>query len=40
MEGQKRIPPPPIKVASEKKYKVEKILDRRERRGKSKYLVR
>ena len=40
VEGQKKILPPPIKVASEKKYEVEKILDRRERRGKPKYLVR
>ena len=40
VEGQKKIPLSPIKVASEKKYKVEKILDRRKRRGKPKYLVR
>jgi len=40
IEGQKKIPPPPIEVAGEKKHKVEKILDRRERRGKPNYLVR
>ena len=40
VEGQKKIPPPPIEVAGEKEYKVEKILDRHERRGKTKYLVK
>jgi len=40
VEGQKKIPLSSIKVASEKEYKVEKILDRQERRGKLKYLVR
>ena len=40
VEGQKKIPPPSIEVAGEKKHEVEKILDRRERRGKLKYLVR
>ena len=40
VEGQKKIPPPPIEVAGEKKHEVKKILDRRERRGKLKYLVR
>jgi len=40
VEGQKKIPLPPIEVASEKEYKVEKILDRREKRGKPKYLIR
>ena len=40
VEGQKKIPPPPVKVASEKKYKIEEILDRQERRGKTKYLVK
>jgi len=40
VEGQKKIPPPFIEVAGEKEYEVEKILDRRERRGKLKYLVR
>jgi len=40
IEGQKKIPLPPIEIAGEKEYEVEKILDRRERRGKPKYLVR
>ena len=40
IEGQKKISVSSIKVASEKEYEVEKILDRRERRGKLKYLVR
>ena len=40
VEGQKKIPPPPIEVAGEKEYKVEKILDRHERRRKTKYLVK
>ena len=40
IEGQKKIPLPPIKVASEKEYEVEEILDRQERRGKMKYLVK
>ena len=40
VEGQKKIPPPPVKVAGEKEYEVEKILDRQERRGKIKYLVK
>ena len=40
VEGKKKIPLPSIEVASEKKYEVEKILDRRERREKLKYLVR
>jgi len=40
VEGQKKIPPPPIKVAGEKEYEVEEILDRQERRGKTKYLVK
>jgi len=39
-EGQKKIPLPPIEIASEKEHEVEKILDRQERRGKPKYLVR
>jgi len=34
VKGQKRIPPPPVKVAGEKEYEVEEILDRQERRGK------
>jgi len=40
VEGQKKIPPPPVEVAGEKEYEVEKILDRQERRGKTKYLVK
>ena len=40
IEGQKKIPLPPIEVDSEKEYEVEKILDRQERRGKTKYLVK
>ena len=28
VEGQKKIPPPPVEVASEKEYEVEEILDR------------
>ena len=34
VEGQKKIPPPPVEVAGEKEYEVEEILDRQERRGK------
>jgi len=40
IKGQKKILPPSIKVASDKEHEVEKILDKRERRGKPKYLVR
>ena len=40
VEGQKKIPLPPIKVASEKEYEVEEILDRQERRNRMKYLVK
>jgi len=40
VEGQKKIPPPPVEVAGEKEYEVEEILDRQERRGKTKYLVK
>ena len=40
VEEQKKILLPPIEVASKKKHEVKKILYRRERRGKSKYLVR
>ena len=40
IEEQKKIPPPPIEVASEKEYVVEEILDRQERRGKMKYLMK
>ena len=40
VEGQKKIPPPPIEIAGEKEYEVEEILDRQERREKTKYLVK
>ena len=40
VEGQKKIPPPPVEVAGEKEYEVEEILDRQEKRGKTKHLVK
>ena len=40
VEEQKKIPLPPVEVASKKEYKVEEILDRQERRDKMKYLVK
>jgi len=40
VEGQKKISLSPVKVASEKEYEVEKILNRQERKGKTKYLVK
>ena len=40
VEGQKKILPPPVEIASKKEYEVEEILDRQERRGKTKYLVK
>jgi len=40
VEEQKKIPPLPVKVASEKEYEVEEILDRQERKGKMRYLVK
>jgi len=40
VERQKKIPPPSVEVAGEKEYEVEEILDRQERRGKTKYLVK
>jgi len=40
VEEQKKIPPPPVEVASKKEYKVEEILNRQEKRGKTKYLVK
>jgi len=40
VEGQKKIPPPPVEIAGEKEYEVQEILDRQERRGKTKYLVK
>jgi len=30
VEGQKKIPPPPVEVAGEKEYEVEEILDRQD----------
>ena len=39
IEGQKKISPPSIEIASKKEYE-EEILDRQERRGKMKYLVK
>ena len=40
VEGQKKIPPPPVEVDGEKEYEVEKILDRQERRGKIRYFMK
>jgi len=40
VERQKKIPSPSVEVAGEKEYEVEEILDRQERRGKTKYLVK
>ena len=40
VEGQKKILPPSVEVASEKEYEVEEILDRQKRRGKTRYLVK
>ena len=40
VEGQKKIPPLPVEVDGEKEYEVEKILNRQERRGKMRYLVK
>ena len=40
VEGQKKILPPPVKVAGEKEYVVEDILDKQEKREKMKYLVK
>jgi len=40
VEGQKKILPPPVEVDSEKEYEVEEILDKQERRGKTRYLVK
>jgi len=40
VEEQKKIPPPPIEVEGEKEYEVEKILDKQEKRGKMRYLVK
>ena len=40
IERQKKIPSPLVKIDREKKYKMEKILNKRDMRGKLKYLVR
>ena len=40
VEGQKKIPPPLVKVASGKEYEVEEILNKQEKRGKMKHLVK
>ena len=40
IEKQKKIPPPLVEIDGEKKYEVEKILNRRDVRRKPKYLVR
>ena len=40
VEEKKKIPPPPVEVASEKEYEIEEILDRQEKREKTKYLVK
>jgi len=40
VEGQKKILPPPVEIAGEKEYEVEEILDRQEKRDKTKYLVK
>jgi len=40
VKGQKKIQLPPVEVTGEKEYEVEEILDKQERRGKTKYLVK
>ena len=40
IEGQKKIVPPLVEIEGKKEYEVEKILNRKERKGKPKYLVR
>jgi len=40
IEGQKKISPSPVEIDREKEYEVEKILNRRDIRGKPKYFVR
>ena len=40
VEGQKKTPPPLVEVAGKKEYEVEEILNRQERREKTKYLVK
>jgi len=40
VEGQKKISPSLVEIDKEKKYKVEKILNRQDVRGKPKYFMR
>jgi len=40
VKGQKKIQLPPVEVTGKKEYEVEEILDKQERRGKTKYLVK
>ena len=40
VKGQKKILPPSVEVDGEKEYVVEEILDKQERKGKTKYLVK
>ena len=40
IEKQKKIPPLPVEIDKEKKYEVEKILNKRDMREKPKYLVK
>ena len=40
VEGQKKISSPPVEIDRENKYKVKKILNKRDIRKKLKYLVR
>ena len=40
VEGHKKILLPPVEVDSEKEYEVKEILDRQEKRGKTKYLMK
>ena len=40
VEEQKKILPSPVEINKEKEYKVEKILNRKDMRGKIKYLVK
>jgi len=37
--GQKVVPPPPVMIEGKEEYKVERILSKRKRYGKDKYLV-
>ena len=40
VERQKKIPPPSVEIDGEKEYEVEENLDRQEKRGKIRYLVK